>query len=223
MTGYGLEGWGSFPSSDKRFLSLYNVQTDSGAHPASYTVVVGSGFLRVKAAWAYADHSPPSSDDVKNGGATPPLPHTSSRIDVQLIKHRENFTCITYLSLTLPNTVLGNRNLLLPLLLTFLDSVTPLVCSKGQVYFDYSNVLILVHLNYCSTSSVVMDYLLENSTCFSVTQIISSIVYVSLLFSLERLLFHQAILKSQFWDYCSLIFLFYFYNTTTHSVVLFSV
>jgi hypothetical protein len=33
-----------------------------------------------------ADHSPPTSVEVRNGGAIPPFPHLSS-----LIKHRDNF------------------------------------------------------------------------------------------------------------------------------------
>jgi hypothetical protein len=38
-----------------------------------------------------ADHSPPSSAEVKNDGAIPPLPHTSSWRGASLIKHRDNF------------------------------------------------------------------------------------------------------------------------------------
>jgi hypothetical protein len=39
-----------------------------------------------------ADHSPPSSAEVKNGIAIPPLPHASSWHTAKLIKHRDNFT-----------------------------------------------------------------------------------------------------------------------------------
>jgi hypothetical protein len=35
-------------------------------------------FLGVKRSRREADHSPPSSVEVKNGGAIPPLPHMSS-------------------------------------------------------------------------------------------------------------------------------------------------
>jgi hypothetical protein len=44
-----------------------------------------------------ADHSPPSSAGVKNGGAIPPLPHASSWHSAQLIKRRDNLTflCVT--------------------------------------------------------------------------------------------------------------------------------
>jgi hypothetical protein len=38
-----------------------------------------------------ADYLPPSGAEVKNGGATPPLPHTFSLYTAQLNKHRDNF------------------------------------------------------------------------------------------------------------------------------------
>jgi hypothetical protein len=38
-----------------------------------------------------ADHSSPSSAEVKNNGAMPPLPHTASWRGVQLIKYKDNF------------------------------------------------------------------------------------------------------------------------------------
>jgi hypothetical protein len=44
-----------------------------------------------------ADHSPPSSAEVENGGAKPPLSHTSSWRKAQLIMHREMFTLFFYL------------------------------------------------------------------------------------------------------------------------------
>jgi hypothetical protein len=48
-----------------------------------------------------ADHAPPSSAGVKNGGAVPPLPHISSCHSAQLIKHRDfTFLMFCYLSLT---------------------------------------------------------------------------------------------------------------------------
>jgi hypothetical protein len=47
-------------------ICLYSVQTGSGAHPASYP-------WGVKRPGRDADHSPPSSAEVKNGGAIPEL------------------------------------------------------------------------------------------------------------------------------------------------------
>jgi hypothetical protein len=68
-------------------------------------------------------------------------------------------------------------------------------------------------MDYCITSSVVAHYILDNSTGFSVTQITCNIVHVSLLFSLRYMIVYQAILKSQLWDHCSLIFLLMIYVT----------
>jgi hypothetical protein len=38
------------------------------------------------------DHSPPSNAEVKNGGAIPPLPHTSVWCGGYVINHRGKFT-----------------------------------------------------------------------------------------------------------------------------------
>jgi hypothetical protein len=57
-----------FPAGRKDFSLLRSVQTDSGAHPTSYTMDTGGDL----------PHSPPSSVEVKNGGAIPPLSHMSS-------------------------------------------------------------------------------------------------------------------------------------------------
>jgi hypothetical protein len=50
--------------------------------------------LGVKRPRRVSDHSSPSSAEVKNGGAIPPLPYTSSWRGVSLIKHRDTFTFI---------------------------------------------------------------------------------------------------------------------------------
>jgi hypothetical protein len=44
-----------------------------------------------------ADHSPPSSAEVKNGGAIPPLPCMTSWHSAYLIKHRDNCIFLTFL------------------------------------------------------------------------------------------------------------------------------
>jgi hypothetical protein len=62
----------------KDFSLLRGVQTGSGSHLASHTMRIGGPFPGVKRPGLEADHSPPSSSDVKNGGAILPLPHTSS-------------------------------------------------------------------------------------------------------------------------------------------------
>jgi hypothetical protein len=52
---------------------------------------VGSFAPGVKQRWCEADNSPPSSTDVKNGGAIPPLLYMSSR-------HKKNLAFLTYIS-----------------------------------------------------------------------------------------------------------------------------
>jgi hypothetical protein len=69
-TSYELDVRGSTHSRGD-FSVLHSVQNGSEAHLASYPMGTG-----VKAAGAY---SSPLGADVKNGGATPPLHHTSSR------------------------------------------------------------------------------------------------------------------------------------------------
>jgi hypothetical protein len=69
--GYELDRRGSIPCRGNICL-LHSVQTGYGAHPASYPMGTGGG------GGGEADHSPPSSTDVENSGATPLLSHTSS-------------------------------------------------------------------------------------------------------------------------------------------------
>jgi hypothetical protein len=61
------------------FSPLHSVQTDSGAHPASYPMRTADSFPGGKeAGGCEADQSPPSIAQIKKGGAIPPLPHISS-------------------------------------------------------------------------------------------------------------------------------------------------
>jgi hypothetical protein len=54
------------PTEAEDFSSSLCIQTDSGAHPASYTLDTGGSFPRGKARPGRdADHSPPSSAEVK--------------------------------------------------------------------------------------------------------------------------------------------------------------
>jgi hypothetical protein len=62
LDGRGLESWrglGIFPHRRR-------VQTVSGAHPASYPVGTRALSLGIKRPEHEADHSPPSSADIKN-------------------------------------------------------------------------------------------------------------------------------------------------------------
>jgi hypothetical protein len=55
---------------------LHSIQTDSEAHPVSYPMGTGGSFpWGIKQQRRQADHSSPSSAEVKEGGAIPPLPH----------------------------------------------------------------------------------------------------------------------------------------------------
>jgi hypothetical protein len=65
--GAGRPGFDSRLGED--FSFLHSVQTGSGVHPAPYRMGTGDSFPGGK-----ADHSPPSSAEVKNGGALTPLP-----------------------------------------------------------------------------------------------------------------------------------------------------
>jgi hypothetical protein len=76
-TGYRFGGRGSIPGKDKIFSLLHSVHTCSGVHPACYSMGIGVSFPGVKRPGREADHSP-SSAEVKNVGAMPPLPHASS-------------------------------------------------------------------------------------------------------------------------------------------------
>jgi hypothetical protein len=76
-TGYGLIGLGSIPYMED-FSLLHNVQTDSGADPASYPMPTGSPSSGVELQGPEADHSPPFNAEVKNVGAKPPVPRISS-------------------------------------------------------------------------------------------------------------------------------------------------
>jgi hypothetical protein len=67
------------PGKARDFSLLHSVQTDYGAHSTSYAMGTGGGLSPgVKRISHEAHHSPPSSAEVKNRGAIPPLSHTSS-------------------------------------------------------------------------------------------------------------------------------------------------
>jgi hypothetical protein len=76
-TGYWPDGRGSISGWGKNFL-FHSVQIGSGAHPASYTKGTGALSSGIKRLGREADHSLPSSAEVKNGKAIRPLPHTLS-------------------------------------------------------------------------------------------------------------------------------------------------
>jgi hypothetical protein len=90
---FGLDNWGSFPSkgSDGIFSLHHRVQTGSGAHPASYPMGTGRSFSGVKQLGYEADHSPPSSAEVKNVWNDTSIPQYVFMAWC-LVKHGDNFT-----------------------------------------------------------------------------------------------------------------------------------
>jgi hypothetical protein len=65
----------------KDFSFVYSVQTDTGAHPASYPMGTGGSWPRgggIKWQGREADHSYTYSAEVKKAGIVPLLLHTSS-------------------------------------------------------------------------------------------------------------------------------------------------
>jgi hypothetical protein len=75
----GMDGRGSVPGRGERFFVFSIVSRPSPGstrHPLQW--VPGALSLGVKRSVRKADRSPPSSAEVKNGGAISPLPHTFS-------------------------------------------------------------------------------------------------------------------------------------------------
>jgi hypothetical protein len=88
-------GWRAgirFLAGDIDFSLFHRVQTGSETHPICYSMGTGALSLAVKRQRREADHSPPPSAEVKNGGAILPLPHSFSWRSAWLIKRRDNFT-----------------------------------------------------------------------------------------------------------------------------------
>jgi hypothetical protein len=77
--GYGFDDRGSrvrFPAEAGNFSLHHRVQNGSGAHPASYPMGARGSFPGVKRPGREADHSPPTSAEVKNVlsyTSTPPI------------------------------------------------------------------------------------------------------------------------------------------------------
>jgi hypothetical protein len=67
VSDYGLDDRGSIPDRSRGFF-FWPLRPDrSGAHPASYPIGTGGSFPRGKARPGRdADHSPPSSAEIKN-------------------------------------------------------------------------------------------------------------------------------------------------------------
>jgi hypothetical protein len=92
VRGYGLGGRSSIPGRAKTFL--FSAHSRPAMRPTQTPIQWARGDLspEVKRPGHKADHSPPSSVEVKNGGDIPPLRHTSVFMEWYLIKHRDDFT-----------------------------------------------------------------------------------------------------------------------------------
>jgi hypothetical protein len=75
--GYGLDGWGSIHGKGKRFFFTESRRALGPTQPPIQSTpwALSPG---VKQSGREADHSPPSSAEIKNIEATSLLPHTSS-------------------------------------------------------------------------------------------------------------------------------------------------
>jgi hypothetical protein len=76
--GCGLDTWNLIPSREKRFFSTPQHPDWLWGTHHPYQWAVGTLSLGVRQVGCEADHSPPATSKVKNGGAIPPLPCTLS-------------------------------------------------------------------------------------------------------------------------------------------------
>jgi hypothetical protein len=92
--GYGLDDRGSkvrFPAGAGNFSLHHHVQNGSGAHPDSYSMGTRGFSLGVKRPGREADHSPPSSAEVKYAWSYTSTPQYVFMAWC-LVKQRDNFT-----------------------------------------------------------------------------------------------------------------------------------
>jgi hypothetical protein len=87
-----LGGRCSIPGSGKKYFSISQLPDNLWGPPS----LPSSGYRStgLKQQGLEADHSPPSSNEVKSGGAIPPHTLTSSWHDAQLIKHTDKRDCL---------------------------------------------------------------------------------------------------------------------------------
>jgi hypothetical protein len=78
--------------SSGNFSFHHRVQNGSGAHPASYPMGIGGSFPGGKAAEREADHSSPSSAEVKNRWSYTSTSGARLHGVVLSDKHRDDFT-----------------------------------------------------------------------------------------------------------------------------------
>jgi hypothetical protein len=91
----GSKVW--FPVGAGNFSLYHHFQNGSGAHPASYPVGTRGSFLGVKRLGCEADHSPPSSAEVKERVELYLHSPNTPSWRVVLLKHRDKFTFTFYM------------------------------------------------------------------------------------------------------------------------------
>jgi hypothetical protein len=91
-TGYRLDSRGSIPGRNKNFLLFTSSRPALGPTQPPIQWAPEDLSPGVKRPGCKFDHSPPSSAEVSNGGAIPPVPLMFSWNSASLIKHRDNFT-----------------------------------------------------------------------------------------------------------------------------------
>lgn len=74
-----------FMTEERNSSVLHCVHTESRANPASDPTGTWTSFPGEMNLGRETDHSPPPSDECKNGGATPPLSHKSSQCCAELL------------------------------------------------------------------------------------------------------------------------------------------
>jgi hypothetical protein len=88
VTGYGLSDRDSIPGRGRNIHLRHSAQTGSEAHPASHPMGTGSSFPRIKrqvcvcVCVCEADHSPPSSAEVKNAWSYTSVPRIFIHVKV---------------------------------------------------------------------------------------------------------------------------------------------
>jgi hypothetical protein len=94
---YELDGPGSISGKGQEiFLFSAASRPTLGSTQPPIPWIIGTFFLGVKRTGREVDDSPPSSVEVKNGGAIHPLHKKCSRHGAYFIKHRDNLIFYLY-------------------------------------------------------------------------------------------------------------------------------
>jgi hypothetical protein len=132
----GLDGRDSIPGRGKRFFSTLQRPDPLWGSPSLLPKGTGDSFPGSKATGAW-NLPLSSSAEVKNGGAIPPLSHTSSWRDACLIKRADNLIFISPIVLILFSTgkIFHTPQLSLVWLLEFSSGTLSLIKSR-KYYFS---------------------------------------------------------------------------------------